>query len=142
MERGSTRCSVRATHPTHIVQKYLGHASPQMTNVYAHLHDQTARAAFEQYCTKRVNIAGQALPYDAESPTTDAEWIKHNLARVADIRPGHCRNSGRNGQVQGCVQESHERLNWFGVEGRSFGGGLFLAPQFALVRLSECRAKS
>ena len=77
--------------PTHIVQKYLGHASPQMTNVYAHLHDQTARAAFEQYCTKRVNIAGQALPYDAESPTTAAEWIKHNLARVADSLPnGYC----------------------------------------------------
>ncbi len=77
--------------PVHIVQHYLGHASPQMTNVYAHLHDRTMRAAFEEYCTKRVNIAGQALPYDADSPTTDAEWIKHNLARVADSLPnGYC----------------------------------------------------
>lgn len=77
--------------PVHIVQRYLGHASPQMTNVYAHLHDGTMRAAFEQYCTKRVNIAGQALPYDADSPTTDAEWIKHNMARVADSLPnGYC----------------------------------------------------
>ena len=77
--------------PVHIVQHYLGHASPQMTNVYAHLHDRTMRAAFEEYCTNRVNIAGQALPYDAESPTTDAEWIKHNLARVADSLPnGYC----------------------------------------------------
>ena len=77
--------------PVHIVQHYLGHASPLMTNVYAHLHDQTMRAAFEEYCTKRVNIAGQALAYDAESPTTDAEWIKHNLARVADSLPnGYC----------------------------------------------------
>jgi integrase len=77
--------------PVHIVQHYLGHASPQMTNVYAHLHDQTMRAAFEEYCTKRVNIAGEALPYDADSPTTDAEWIKHNLARVADSLPnGYC----------------------------------------------------
>ena len=42
--------------PVHIVQHYLGHASPLMTNVYTHLHDQTMRAAFEEYCTKRVNI--------------------------------------------------------------------------------------
>ena len=77
--------------PVHIVQYYLGHATPQMTNVYAHLHDQTMRAAFEEYASKRVNIAGQALPYDAGSPTTDAEWIKHNLARVADSLPnGYC----------------------------------------------------
>jgi hypothetical protein len=62
-----------------------------MTNVYAHLHDQTMRTAFEEYASKRVNIAGQALPYNAESPTTDAEWIKHNLARVADSLPnGYC----------------------------------------------------
>jgi integrase len=77
--------------PVHIVQYYLGHATPQMTNVYAHLHDQTMRTAFEEYASKRVNIAGQALPYNAESPTTDAEWIKHNLARVADSLPnGYC----------------------------------------------------
>jgi integrase len=77
--------------PVRIVQAYLGHSSPRMTDVYAHLHDQTMRAAFEDYATKRVNIAGQALPYDATSPTTDAEWIKHNLARVADSLPnGYC----------------------------------------------------
>jgi integrase len=77
--------------PVHIVQHYLGHATPQMTNVYAHLHDRTMRAAFDAYATKRVNIAGQALSYDAESPTSDAEWIKHNLARVADSLPnGYC----------------------------------------------------
>jgi hypothetical protein len=77
--------------PVHVVQEYLGHASPQMTSVYARIHDSTMRAAFEQYCTQRVNIAGQALPYDAESPTTDAEWIKPNMARVADSLPnGYC----------------------------------------------------
>ena len=77
--------------PVHIVQHYLGHATPQMTNVYAHLHDRTMREAFDNYATKRVNIAGHALGYDAESPTSDAEWIKHNLARVADSLPnGYC----------------------------------------------------
>ncbi len=77
--------------PAHIVQRYLGHASPAMTAVYAHLHDQTLRAAFDLYCKSRVNIVGQLLPHDAESPATDAEWIKHNLARVADSLPnGYC----------------------------------------------------
>lgn len=77
--------------PAHIVQRYLGHASPQMTDIYAHLHDSTLRAAFEEYCTKRVNIIGEILPHDADSPATDAEWIKHNLARVADSLPnGYC----------------------------------------------------
>jgi integrase len=73
--------------PAHIVQRYLGHASPQMTAVDAHLHDETMRTAFEAYTKSRVNIVGQLLPYDAESPATDAEWIKHNLARVADSLP-------------------------------------------------------
>jgi hypothetical protein len=65
-----------------------------MTAVYAHLHDETMRAAFEQYCQSRVNIAGQLLPYDAESPATDAEWIKHNLARVV-LMPGGARRRPR-----------------------------------------------
>jgi integrase len=30
--------------PQHIVQRYLGHESPQMTAVYAHIHDSTAQA--------------------------------------------------------------------------------------------------
>jgi integrase len=77
--------------PVHIVQHYLGHATPQMTSVYAHLHDATMRAAFEEYANRRVNVAGQSLPYDAESPTTGAEWVKHNLARIADSLPnGYC----------------------------------------------------
>ena len=77
--------------PAHIVQRYLGHASPQMTAVYAHLHDTTMRTAFDHYAKSRVNIVGQLLPYDAESPATDAEWIKHNIARVADTLPnGYC----------------------------------------------------
>ena len=77
--------------PAHIVQRYLGHASPTMTAVYAHLHDQTMRAAFDQYCKNRVNIVGHLASHDTDSPATDAEWIKHNLARVADSLPnGYC----------------------------------------------------
>ncbi len=77
--------------PQHVVQKLLGHASPEMTATYAHLHDSTVREAFEAYCAARVNIAGELLPYDIEAPTAGAEWIKHRLARVADALPnGFC----------------------------------------------------
>jgi integrase/recombinase XerD len=31
--------------PQHIVQRYLGHESPQMTAMYAHIHDSTLRTA-------------------------------------------------------------------------------------------------
>src|SRR5450755_3684142 len=36
--------------PQHVIQRLLGHASPTMTAVYAHLHDSTIRAEFERYC--------------------------------------------------------------------------------------------
>lgn len=77
--------------PEHIVQKLLGHQSAQMTARYAHLHDTTLRAAFDRYCQQRVNIAGELLDYDPDSPAADAEWVKHNLARVRDALPnGYC----------------------------------------------------
>jgi hypothetical protein len=56
-----------------------------------HLHDTTLRAAFDRYCEQRVNIAGELLGYDPDSPAADAEWVKHNLARVRDALPnGYC----------------------------------------------------
>jgi integrase len=77
--------------PEHVVQKLLGHKSAEMTARYAHLHDTTLRAAFDRYCEQRVNIVGELLDYDPDSPTADAEWIKHNLARVRDTLPnGYC----------------------------------------------------
>ena len=36
--------------PQHVVQRLLGHATPQMTARYARIHDATVRAAFEDYC--------------------------------------------------------------------------------------------
>lgn len=77
--------------PQHIVQKLLGHASPAMTAVYASLHDSTLRAAFDDYQRNRVNIAGEILGYDPTAATSDAEWVKHSLARVRDSLPnGYC----------------------------------------------------
>jgi hypothetical protein len=47
--------------PQHVVQRLMGHASPQMTAVYARLHDTTLRKAFETYCRTRVNVDGERL---------------------------------------------------------------------------------
>ena len=77
--------------PQHVIQKILGHASPQMTARYAHIHDTTVRTAFDDYQQRRVDIHGQRLAFDPEARTSDAEWVKHNLARVAASLPnGYC----------------------------------------------------
>jgi hypothetical protein len=73
------------------VQKLLGHASPQMTARYASIHDTTVRAAFDDYQRRRVDIQGQRLNFDPDAATADAEWVKHNLARVqASLPNGYC----------------------------------------------------
>jgi site-specific recombinase XerD len=75
----------------HVVQKMLGHATPQMTARYAIIHDATVRAAFDDYQRRRVDITGTRLDFDPEAPTADAEWVKHNLARVqASLPNGYC----------------------------------------------------
>jgi integrase len=82
---------INAGVPQHVVQRLLGHASPLMTSVYAHLHDTTVREAFERYQQARVDITGRVLDYDPEAPTADAEWVKHNLARIqASLPNGYC----------------------------------------------------
>jgi len=77
--------------PQHVIQRLLGHASPGMTSVYAHLHDSTIRAEFERYCQTRVDVQGRLLGFDPQAVTADAEWVKHRLARAADVLPnGYC----------------------------------------------------
>ena len=77
--------------PQHIVQRMLGHASPHMTAHYARVHDATIREEFDRYQRQRVDIAGQRIGYDPDAPTATAEWVKHNLSRIADSLPnGYC----------------------------------------------------
>jgi integrase len=77
--------------PQHVVQRVLGHASPEMTGVYAQLHDTTIREAFERYQATRVDITGRVLDFDPASPTAHAEWIKHHLGRIMAALPnGYC----------------------------------------------------
>lgn len=82
---------INAGVPQHVIQKLLGHASPRMTARYAQIHDATVRDAFESYCAQRVNTAGQHLGFDPDALTADAEWAKHNMARIRDSLPnGYC----------------------------------------------------
>jgi hypothetical protein len=77
--------------PQHVIQRLLTHASPEMTAVYAHMHDATIRAEFERYCQTRVDVEGRRLGFDPTAVTADAEWVKHRLARAADTLPnGYC----------------------------------------------------
>lgn len=77
--------------PQHVIQRLLGHASPDMTAVYARLHDTTIRAEFERYCQTRVDVQGRLLGFDPQAVTADAEWVKHRLSRAADTLPnGYC----------------------------------------------------
>lgn len=77
--------------PQHVVQRLLGHASPNMTGHYARIHDTTIRSAFDAYQATRVDIAGERVAYDRDAPTADAEWVKQNLNRVRDSLPnGYC----------------------------------------------------
>lgn len=77
--------------PEHVIQRLLGHASPQMTSLYAHLHDTTLREEMERYWKSRVDIEGRFLGFDPDAATADAEWLKHNLGRASDSLPnGYC----------------------------------------------------
>lgn len=82
---------INAGVPQHVIGKLLGHKSPRMTDRYAKIFDRTTREAFEAYQRQRVDIAGQAMPYDPDALTADAEWVKHNINRIRDSLPnGYC----------------------------------------------------
>ena len=82
---------INAGVPQHVVQRMLGHVTPQMTARYATLHDTTVRAAFDDYQRQRIDITGRRLDFDPDGPTAEAEWVKHNLSRVAASLPnGYC----------------------------------------------------
>jgi integrase len=77
--------------PQHVVQRLLGHASPQMTATYARLHDSTVREAFEAWCATRVDIDGRHLPFESQAATSEAEWVKHHLSCIqASLPNGFC----------------------------------------------------
>lgn len=76
--------------PQHIVQRYLGHESPEMTSTYAHIHDQTMKAEIAKFQGKVVNIAGQVVePNDIEADGSDLQWFKRSINAQA-LPNGSC----------------------------------------------------
>lgn len=66
--------------PQVMVQHYLGHESPEMTARYAHIHNQTMKAAFSEYQGKLVDIQGKIKLADEH---IDARWLKQNIMSQA-----------------------------------------------------------
>ncbi len=75
------------------VQNYLGHESPMMTAVYAHLHNKTMRTAINKAQSQLIDIKGKLYSgldvireieviEDDDTPI-EAKWLKHQLATQA-----------------------------------------------------------
>ena len=76
--------------PQHIIQRYLGHESPDMTATYATIHDKTMKAEIAKYQGKVVNIAGQVVePNDTEADDEGLQWFKRNINAQA-LPNGSC----------------------------------------------------
>jgi len=76
--------------PQHIVQRYLGHESPEMTATYAYIHDQTLKKEISKFRDKVVNIAGEIVqPNNLEAEDIDLQWVKKNIQAQA-LPNGSC----------------------------------------------------
>jgi hypothetical protein len=75
--------------PQPIVQRFLGHVSPEMTARYAHILDETLKKEFAQFKGKLVSIDGSECPPSqiitelargTEDADLDVRWLKRNVA--------------------------------------------------------------
>ena len=75
----------------HYVQQYLGHETSQMTQHYAHLHDQTLREAFDEYHDgKVVDIKGAVYePTNRDVDSSNLQWFRSNIQAQA-LPNGSC----------------------------------------------------
>ncbi|EAZ89031.1 site-specific integrase [Crocosphaera chwakensis] len=109
---------INAGVPQHIVQRYLGHESPTMTQVYAHIHDQTLRKEIEKYHESRVvNFQGETVELEETilSSNDDLEWFKKNVQARA-LEHGYCARPKVLGDCDipgfdGCYNCPHWRTN-------------------------------
>lgn len=70
--------------PQHIVQRYLGHESPEMTATYARIHDKTMKDEIEKFQGKVVNIAGEVVESKTiEADNFDLQWVKRSIQAQA-----------------------------------------------------------
>jgi hypothetical protein len=78
--------------PIHIVSRFLGHETLQMTQVYAHIHDKTLKEEFRQYQDKMVNVSGKVVELESVAAeiaqgtdvnSIDNQWLKRNVMAQA-----------------------------------------------------------
>ena len=104
--------------PQHIIQRYLGHESPTMTSVYAHIHDETLRKEIEKFHESTVvNFQGQTVELEETllSTNDDLEWFKKNIQARA-LEHGYCGRPKMLGDCDipgfdGCYNCPHWRTN-------------------------------
>ena len=76
--------------PIHIVKRYLGHETFEMTMRYAHIHDKTLKEEFINFQGKIVDIAGQVMKLeDTPANNSDLQWMKKNVGFQA-LPNGSC----------------------------------------------------
>lgn len=104
--------------PQHIIQRYLGHESPTMTQIYAHIFDETLRQEIEKYHEfKVVNFQGETVELEDTilSSNDDLEWFKKNVQARA-LEHGYCARPKVLGDCDipgfdGCYNCPHWRTN-------------------------------
>jgi integrase/transposase-like protein len=109
---------INAGVPQHIIQRYLGHESPTMTQRYAHIHDETLRKEIEKYHDSRVvNFQGETVELEETilSSNDDLEWFKKNVQARA-LEHGYCARPKLLGNCDipgfdGCYNCPHWRTN-------------------------------
>lgn len=104
--------------PQHIVQRYLGHETPTMTQVYVHIFDETLREQIEKFHeSKVVNFQGETIKFDKTilSASEDLNWFKANVQARA-LEHGYCNRPKQLGNCDiagfdGCYDCPHWRTN-------------------------------
>jgi integrase len=75
--------------PQEVVRVLLDHASNAMTSHYARLKDETVRRQWER--ARKVNVRGEEVKIEADSPLADAQWVKHRVGLATQALPnGYC----------------------------------------------------
>jgi integrase len=67
--------------PQHIVQRLMGHKSPEMTSRYAHIHDATLKEEYTKALNGRklVDISGQVIAERVPEGIADLQWLKKHV---------------------------------------------------------------
>jgi integrase len=76
--------------PQHIIQRYLGHKSPEMTSRYAHIHDQTMKEKLAAFLNARVvDVNGRVAEQRSLVDSADLQWFSRNILAQA-LPNGYC----------------------------------------------------